>query len=131
LFHPVQFGIALGTVRVRAHLDPSQPNARPGVTRTGASRLADRVAAFPLAWLVAAFTLAQLADLVLALVVTRELNPIARASIVGRPLLAIALKARSRRAGSSRVAEMLRPPSTAARPVGPLDRDHRGRARAR
>jgi hypothetical protein len=61
------------------------------VTRTGAARLADRVAAFPLAWLVAAFTLAQLADLVLALVVTRELNPIA-ASIVGRPLLAIALK---------------------------------------
>jgi hypothetical protein len=33
-----------------------------------------RVASFPLAWLVAAFTLAQLVDLVSALVVARELN---------------------------------------------------------
>ena len=54
-------------------------------------RMVDRATTFPLAWLVAAFTLAQLADLVSALAVARELNPIA-ASIVGRPLLALALK---------------------------------------
>ncbi len=56
-----------------------------------ADRAVGRANAFPLVWLVAAFTLAQAADLVSALVVARELNPIA-ASIVGRPLLALALK---------------------------------------
>lgn len=56
-----------------------------------AQRAGRRVAGFPLAWLVAAFTVAQLADLVSALVVARELNPIV-ASLVGRPLLAVGLK---------------------------------------
>ena len=56
-----------------------------------ADRAVGRATAFPLGWLVAAFTLAQAADLVSALVVARELNPIA-ASIVERPLLALALK---------------------------------------
>ncbi len=56
-----------------------------------ARRAVDRATTFPLVWLVAAFTLAQLTDLVSALVVARELNPIA-ASLVGRPLLALALK---------------------------------------
>lgn len=63
---------------------------RDGITEV-AHRAIGRVATLPLAWLVAAFTLAQLADLVSALVVARELDPIA-ASIVGRPLLALALK---------------------------------------
>lgn len=53
--------------------------------------VADRITAVPLAWLVVAFSVAQLADLVSALAVARELNPIA-ASIVGRPMLALALK---------------------------------------
>ena len=56
-----------------------------------ARRAIGRASTVPLVWLVAAFSLAQLADLVSALVVARELNPIA-ASIVGRPLLALALK---------------------------------------
>ena len=56
-----------------------------------ANRTLDRAATIPLRWLVAAFTLAQLADLMSALVVARELNPIA-ATIVGRPLLALAVK---------------------------------------
>ena len=56
-----------------------------------AARAGARIAAFPLAWLAVAFTLAQVADLLSALVVARELNPIA-ASIVERPLLAFALK---------------------------------------
>jgi hypothetical protein len=56
-----------------------------------ASRAGARLAAFPLAWLAVAFTLAQFADLASALVVARELNPIA-ASIVERPFLAFALK---------------------------------------
>lgn len=56
-----------------------------------ASRAGGRITTFPLVWLAIAFTLAQLADLVSALVVARELNPIA-ASLVGRPLLALALK---------------------------------------
>lgn len=51
-----------------------------------------RVTTVPLTWLVLAFSIAQLADLLSALVVARELNPIA-ATIVGRPLLALALKA--------------------------------------
>jgi hypothetical protein len=56
-----------------------------------ASRAGTRITAFPLGWLVIACTLAQLADLASALVVARELNPLA-ASIVERPLLAFALK---------------------------------------
>ncbi len=45
----------------------------------------------PLAWLAVAFTLAQAADLLSALVVARELNPIA-ASLVAQPILGVALK---------------------------------------
>ena len=56
-----------------------------------ARRAIGRATTFPLVWLVAAFSLAQLADLVSALAVARELNPIA-ASIVARPLLALGLK---------------------------------------
>jgi hypothetical protein len=59
--------------------------------RTLAHRTLERVASIPLWWLVASFTVAQAADLASALVVARELNPIA-ASIVSRPLLAFALK---------------------------------------
>lgn len=54
-------------------------------------RMGDRAATFPPVWLVAAFTLTQLADLLSAMVVARELNPIA-AALVERPLLALALK---------------------------------------
>jgi hypothetical protein len=54
-------------------------------------RAVGHVASLPLAGLAVVFTLAQLLDLGSALVVARELNPIA-ASIVGRPLLALALK---------------------------------------
>ncbi len=54
-------------------------------------RIGDRLSRFPLRWLVAAFSLAQLADLLSALVVARELNPIA-ATLVERPLLAFGLK---------------------------------------
>ena len=50
-----------------------------------------RVATVPLAWLVAAFSLAQLSDLVTAKAVARELNPIA-ASLAATPLLGFALK---------------------------------------
>jgi len=56
-----------------------------------ARRTLDRAGAIPIAWLVAAFTIAQVADLASALVVARELNPIA-ATIVSRPVLAFALK---------------------------------------
>lgn len=56
-----------------------------------AHRAMARAAAIPLHWLVALFSIAQLADLASALVVARELNPIA-ASILERPLLALALK---------------------------------------
>lgn len=58
---------------------------------TAAKRALDRAARIPLAWLVATFSIAQLADLVSALVVAHELNPIA-ATLVERPLLALALK---------------------------------------
>jgi len=54
------------------------------------SRMA-RVATIPPGWLVAAFTAAQLADLVTAMAVAREINPIA-ASLAATPLLGIALK---------------------------------------
>ena len=56
-----------------------------------ANKALDRATAVPLHWLVAAFTLAQLADLASALVVARELNPIA-ATVVGQPVLALAVK---------------------------------------
>ena len=56
-----------------------------------AHRAVDRLTTLPLRWLVVLFSLAQLADVASALVVARELNPIA-ASIVERPLLAVALK---------------------------------------
>lgn len=58
---------------------------------TAPGSIGDRLSAFPLGWLVAAFSIAQLADLVSALVVAHELNPIA-ATLVERPLLAFALK---------------------------------------
>ena len=58
---------------------------------TAPKRVLDRAARTPLAWLVATFSIAQLADLVSALVVAHELNPIA-ATLVERPLLAFALK---------------------------------------
>jgi hypothetical protein len=48
-------------------------------------------ATIPLTWLVATFTVAQLADLVSAIAVARELNPIA-ASLAAQPLLGFALK---------------------------------------
>jgi hypothetical protein len=50
-----------------------------------------RARTVPLALLVAAFTIAQLADLLSALVVARELNPVA-AALVSRPMLAVSLK---------------------------------------
>lgn len=56
-----------------------------------AERTLDRATTIPLHWLVASFTLAQLADLFSALLVARELNPIA-ATIVNQPLLALAVK---------------------------------------
>jgi ABC-type xylose transport system permease subunit len=49
------------------------------------------VAAVPMSALVAAFTLAELSDLVTAQMVRRELNPIA-ASLSATPLLSFALK---------------------------------------
>jgi len=54
-------------------------------------RTLERISTIPLGWLVAAFTLAQLADLMSALVVAHEFNPIA-AALAERPLLAFALK---------------------------------------
>jgi uncharacterized protein DUF5658 len=59
---------------------------------TVASSQLRRVATIPLSWLVAAFTVAQLSDLVTAMTVARELNPIA-ASLATTPLLGFALKA--------------------------------------
>ena len=56
-----------------------------------ARRTMDRAGSVPIGWLVVAFSLAQVADLASALVVARELNPLA-ATIVSRPLLAFALK---------------------------------------
>jgi Domain of unknown function (DUF5658) len=61
-----------------------------GATVT-ARRVGRRLSTVPLAWLVATFSIAQLADLVSALVVAHELNPIA-STLVERPLLAFALK---------------------------------------
>jgi hypothetical protein len=50
-----------------------------------------RAVTIPLIWLVVTFTLAQLADLVSATAVARELNPIA-AGLASQPLLGFALK---------------------------------------
>lgn len=50
-----------------------------------------RVATFPLGSLVASFTVAQLADLVTASLVARELNPIA-AALASEPILGFAMK---------------------------------------
>jgi hypothetical protein len=50
-----------------------------------------RVGTVSLGWLVATFSFAQLADLVAALVVARESNPIA-ASLPSQPILGFALK---------------------------------------
>ena len=50
-----------------------------------------RARTIPLGWLVALFTVAQVLDLVSALVVARELNPIV-AGMVAQPVLGLALK---------------------------------------
>ena len=50
-----------------------------------------RATSLPPIWLVASFTLAQLADLVTAAVVARELNPIA-AALATEPMLGFAMK---------------------------------------
>jgi hypothetical protein len=50
-----------------------------------------RAVTIPLIWLVATFTLAQLADLVSATAVARELNPVA-AGLASQPILGFALK---------------------------------------
>jgi hypothetical protein len=55
------------------------------------TELLARARAISLGWLVVAFTLAQLLDLVSALVVAREMNPIV-ASMVEQPVLGLALK---------------------------------------
>ena len=56
-----------------------------------ASGLSGRARAISLGWLVVAFTVAQLLDLVSALVVAREMNPIV-AGMVAQPMLGLALK---------------------------------------
>jgi hypothetical protein len=56
-----------------------------------ANGLFARAGRIPLRWLVGVFTVAQLLDLVSALVVAREMNPIV-ASMVEQPLLGLALK---------------------------------------
>jgi hypothetical protein len=56
-----------------------------------ASGLLGWARAISLGWLVVAFTVAQLLDLVSALVVAREMNPIV-ASMVEQPVLGFALK---------------------------------------
>jgi uncharacterized protein DUF5658 len=56
-----------------------------------ANGLFGRAGFISLRWLVAAFTVAQLLDLVSALVVAREMNPIA-AGLVSQPILGLALK---------------------------------------
>jgi hypothetical protein len=54
-------------------------------------RVNGRVRTLSLGWLVASFTVAQLADLIFAFVVAREMNPIA-ASLASQPILGVALK---------------------------------------
>jgi hypothetical protein len=53
--------------------------------------LRKRAITIPLVWLAALFTLSQLADLLTASVVARELNPIA-AALASHPMLGFALK---------------------------------------
>ncbi len=53
--------------------------------------LRTRTIAVPLVWLVAVFSLAQVADLLTAQATVLELNPIA-AQLVARPILGLALK---------------------------------------
>lgn len=55
----------------------------------------DRLSSIPLPWLVATFTVAQLADLATASVIANELNPIA-ASVGSSPLPGFAVKASPR-----------------------------------
>ena len=56
-----------------------------------ASGVLERARAISLGWLVVAFSVAQLLDLVSALVVAREMNPIV-AAMVSQPLVGMALK---------------------------------------
>ena len=56
-----------------------------------ASGLLGRARTISLGWLVVVFTVAQLLDLVSALVVAREMNPIV-AGMVAQPILGLALK---------------------------------------
>ena len=56
-----------------------------------ANGLLARARTISLGWLVVAFTVAQLFDLVSALVVAREMNPIV-AGMVAQPILGLALK---------------------------------------
>ena len=56
-----------------------------------ANGLATRARTVSLGWLVVAFTVAQLLDLISALVVAREMNPIV-AGMVRQPALGVALK---------------------------------------
>ena len=56
-----------------------------------ANGLRARARTIPLGWLVVSFTVAQLLDLVSALVVAREMNPIV-ASMVEQPLVGLVLK---------------------------------------
>jgi hypothetical protein len=58
---------------------------------TFGSGIIKRAATIPLMWLVASFTVAQLADLITASVVARELNPIA-AALASQPILGFAMK---------------------------------------
>jgi hypothetical protein len=53
--------------------------------------VANRVAKFPLTWVAIVFAIAQLADLVTAWNVTRELNPIA-AALASMPLAGVVVK---------------------------------------
>jgi hypothetical protein len=56
-----------------------------------ASDVLERARAVSLGWLVVVFSVAQLLDLVSALVVAREMNPIV-AAMVSQPLVGVALK---------------------------------------
>ena len=56
-----------------------------------ANGLFTRAGTIPLGWLVGVFSVAQLLDLVSALVVAREMNPIV-AAMVEQPLVGLALK---------------------------------------
>lgn len=57
----------------------------------GVRAIRARVAGSSLAWLVIAFSAAQVADLLTALAVARELNPIA-AAVAAEPMLGVGLK---------------------------------------